>query len=128
VTKSPITDRMAELLAMLLETHHVCIISGGWLPQFEKQVVSNLHVEHHLLKNLHLMPTCGTRYYHYDDVKHAWKLVYAEDIPTEDRKRIIGVLIRAAKETGHLELNPYGELAQDRYSQITFSALGQDAP
>lgn len=128
VTKSPISDRMAELLGELLETHQVCIISGGWLPQFEKQVINNLHVEHHLLQNLHLMPTCGTRYYRYDDIERGWKLIYAEDIPEKDRKRIIAALTRAAEETGYLEPNPYGELAQDRFSQITFSALGQDAP
>ncbi len=128
VTKSTISDKMAELLGKLLETHQVCIISGGWLPQFEKQVVDNLHVEHHLLQNLHLMPTCGTRYYRFDDISKEWKLVYAEDIPEKDRKRIIDSLTRAAKETGYLEPKPYGELAQDRYSQVTFSALGQDAP
>jgi HAD superfamily hydrolase (TIGR01484 family) len=104
------------------------VISGGWLPQFEKQVVNNLHVEHHLLQNLHLMPTCGTRYYRYDDIERSWKLIYAEDIPEKDRKRIIDVLTKAAKETGYLEPNPDGELAEDRFSQITFSALGQDAP
>lgn len=74
------------------------------------------------------MPTCGTRYYRYDDITKKWKLIYAEDIPEKDRQRIISCLTKAAEETGYLEANPYGELAQDRYSQITFSALGQDAP
>lgn len=128
VTKSPISDKMAELLSTLLETHQVCVISGGWFPQFEKQVIDNLHVKHHLLQNLHMMPTCGTRYYRYSDIDKSWKLIYQEDIPTEDRERIIKVLTDAARETGYLEANPFGELAQDRYSQITFSALGQDAP
>ncbi len=128
VTKSSISDKMAELLSQLLETHQVCIISGGWLPQFEKQVVNNLHVEHHFLQNLHLMPTCGTRYYRFDDINKKWKMIYSEDIPKEDRKRIIDALTKAAIEAGYLEKNPYGELAQDRFSQITFSALGQDAP
>jgi phosphomannomutase len=127
VTKSPISDKMAELLGKLLETHQVCVISGGWLPQFEKQVVNNLHVEHHLLQNLHLMPTCGTRYYRFDDINKEWKLIYSEDIPEKDKKRITDALTKAAKETGYLEPNPDGELAEDRFSQITFSALGQDA-
>lgn len=128
VTKSPISDRMSELLGQLLETHQVCVISGGWFPQFEKQVIDNLHVEHHLLQNLHMMPTCGTRYYRYSDIEKAWKLIYQEDIPAEDRQRIVEALADAARETGYLEPKPYGELAQDRLSQITFSALGQDAP
>lgn len=128
VTKSPITDRMAELLSTLLETHQVCVISGGWLPQFEIQVVNNLHVEHHLLQNLHLMPTCGTRYYRFNDIAKEWELVYSEDIPEKDKKRIVNVLTEATKKCGYYEENPHGELAQDRYSQITYSALGQDAP
>lgn len=128
ITKSPISDRMSELLSKLLETHQVCIISGGWLPQFEKQVINNLHADRSLLANMHLMPTCGTRYYRYDNIKHDWQMVYSEDIPAKDKKRIIDSLTNAAKETGYQEDNPYGELAQDRFSQITFSALGQEAP
>lgn len=128
ITKSPITDVMAELLGKLLETHQVCVISGGWFPQFKTQVIDNLKVEHNLLQNLHLMPTCGTRYYRYDAIEKDWKIIYKEDIPKEDRERIVNALTKAAKETGYLESKPYGELAQDRYSQITFSALGQDAP
>lgn len=128
VTKSPITDKMSELLGELIKNYQVCVISGGWFPQFEKQVTNNLHIEHHFLTNLHLMPTCGTRYYRYNDVDKSWQTVYQEDIPPEDRKRIISVLTEAARKTGYLEESPFGELAQDRYSQITFSALGQEAP
>lgn len=128
VTKSAINDRMAELLGVLLKSYQVCIISGGWFPQFEKQVVNELKIEHHYLQNLHLMPTCGTRYYRYDDITKEWKLIYSEDIPEKDKKRIIEALIGATKKCGYYEENPYGELAQDRYSQITYSALGQDAP
>lgn len=128
VTKSPISDRMAELLGQLLETHQVCIISGGWLPQFQKQVTDNLRIEHHFLQNLHLMPTCGTRYYRYNDIDKDWKMIYSEDIPEKDKKRIINALTEATKKCGYYEEKPYGELAQDRFSQITYSALGQDAP
>lgn len=127
VTKSPMTDQMAELLGTLLETHQVCVISGGRFEQFQKQVVDNLRVEHHLLLNLHLMPTCGTRYYRYDDIKRTWVKIYSEDIPEADKKRIVDALTSAAKETGYLEPNPSGEIVEDRGSQITFSACGQQA-
>ena len=119
---------MAELIGALLQTHQVCIISGGRFEQFQQQVVDNLKVKHHLLINLHLMPTCGTRYYRYDSVKRKWTKLYSEDIPTEDRNRIIEALTTAAREVGHLETNPHGEIIEDRGSQITFSACGQQAP
>lgn len=128
VTKSAISDRMAELLGQLLERYQVCVISGGKFEQFTKQVVDNLQVEHHQLLNLHLMPTCGTRYYRFDDINEEWKMIYAEDIPDADKKRIIDALTEAAKETGYLEAEPYGEIVEDRLSQITFSACGQEAP
>ena len=128
VTKSPINDKMSELLAELIKNFQVCVISGGWFPQFEKQVVDELRIEKHYLQNLHLMPTCGTRYYRYNAIDDKWQMIYSEDIPKEDRQRIIDTLTQATKECGFYEKNPYGELAQDRFSQITYSALGQEAP
>lgn len=128
ITKSPISDHMAELLGGLLETHQVCIISGGRFEQFQKQVIDNIKVADYLLSNFHMMPTCGTRYYRYDDISKQWKTIYEEDIPEKDKKRIINALTTAAKECGYLEENPYGEIVEDRLSQITFSACGQQAP
>ncbi len=128
VTKSPITDKMSELLGDLLATHQVCVISGGNFEQFKKQVINNLKVEHHLLMNLHMMPTCGTRYYRFDDIDQGWRQIYAEDIPEADKIRIKQALTQAAKETGFLVAKPYGDIVEDRGSQITFSACGQEAP
>ncbi len=128
VTKSTISDRMAELLGQLLQKYQVCVISGGAFPQFQKQVIDALQVPHHLLVNFHMMPTCGTRYHRYDDIAGEWKIIYAEDIPDKDKKRIIDALTQAAEECGYLEKEPYGDIVEDRSSQITFSACGQQAP
>lgn len=127
ITKSAISDRMAELLAQLLETHDVCVISGGNFEQFEKQVIDNIKAPHHLLTKLHMMPTCGTRYYRFDDIDLHWRKIYAENIPEKDKERITDVLRRAAKQAGYWEEKPDGEIVEDRESQITFSACGQQA-
>ena len=127
ITKSAISDRMAELLAQLLETHDVCVISGGNFEQFEKQVIDNIKAPHHLLTKLHMMPTCGTRYYRFDDIDLQWRKIYAENIPEKDKERITDVLRRAAKQAGYWEEKPEGEIVEDRESQITFSACGQQA-
>ena len=83
-SKASLDAEMAKLLTALLGIVKVAVISGGDWPQFEKQVLANLpHDEH--LKNLSLLPTCGTKFYQ-----------YAND--------------------------------EDRGSQITYSALGQQAP
>jgi hypothetical protein len=128
VTKSPISDRMGELLVQLLEYYDVCIISGGKFEQFKKQVVDRLEAEPRKLSRMHLMPTCGTRYYHYDEIEKNWKLQYAEDLSKEEKDKIIEVLETSAKQVGLWVEKPYGEIIEDRGSQVTYSALGQLAP
>ena len=127
VTKSPISDRMSLLLGRLLEHYDVCVITGGTLHQIETQVVKRLEVPEHLLGRLHLMPTCGTRYYRYDELAQKWAMQYAEDLSTEQKTRIIHALEGVAKEMNIWCENPAGEIIEDRYSQITMSALGQQA-
>lgn len=127
ITKSPISDRMSELLGQLLDHFDVCIISGGRYEQFQEQVINRLHAEPHKLNRLHLMPTCGTRYYRYDELGKEWQLQYAEDLTDEQKQQIQEVLEASAKELGLWEANPAGAIIEDRGSQITFSALGQKA-
>src|SRR5690348_15489399 len=79
-SKSPLNDRMAVALDKLLGNFHVCVISGGKFELFQNQLLSNLHAEPDRLERLHLMPTCGTRYYAFDRAKNNWKQLYAEDL------------------------------------------------
>jgi HAD superfamily hydrolase (TIGR01484 family) len=126
VSKSQIEPRMADMLGRLLAEIDVCIISGGRFEQFDNQVLRHLRVDEPARLRLHLMPTCGTRYYRWIDGD--WGEVYAEDLSESDKDRIIAVLTEGAKELGLWEPEPWGEIIEDRGSQITFSALGQSAP
>jgi len=63
-SKASLDAEMAKLFSKLIDTLKVSIISGGDWPQFEKQVLSNLTKEKHL-KNLSILPTCGTKFYQY---------------------------------------------------------------
>lgn len=128
ITKSPISDRMGELLVDLLEQYDVCIISGGKFEQFKKQVVDRLEAPAHKLNRMHLMPTCGTRYYRYDELTADWKLQYAEDLTDAQKQKILEALESSAKELGLWAEKPYGDIIEDRGSQVTYSALGQQAP
>lgn len=128
VTKSPMSDRMSELMAQLLERHEVCVISGGAFTQFQKQVIDRLDASAEALTRLHMMPTCGTRYYRYDVTTASWVQQYSNDLSGDQKTRIIDALTTGAKELGLWEAKPYGEIIEDRGSQITFSALGQQAP
>ena len=64
-SKSPIDAEMAEMIDKLLSIIKVAIISGGDWEQFQKQVLAHLAGDKRL-KNLSLLPTCGTRFYKYD--------------------------------------------------------------
>ncbi len=125
-SKSPLPDRISAQLDKLLDNFHVCVISGGKFAQFEVQLLGNLHVSPEKLERLHLMPTCGTRYYKYDIAKAGWEQLYAEDFTDAEKTKIIEALNKGIDALGYREKTQYGELVEDRGSQITFSALGQD--
>jgi HAD superfamily hydrolase (TIGR01484 family) len=126
VSKSQIDPEMAALLDRLLERFEVCIISGGRFEQFEAQVLARLGAAGDLKLKLHLMPTCGTRYYRWQ--AGAWVQVYAEDFRAEDKAEIVDALVEGAKQLGLWREQTWGPIIEDRGSQITFSALGQNAP
>jgi phosphomannomutase len=125
-SKSAADSRMTGLLAQLLEEFQVCVISGGKFQQFEKQLLSSLQAGPDKLERLHLMPTCGTRYYAYEPDGKAWKQVYAEDFSEPQKKKIIAALNKGFDDLGLREAKTYGECIEDRGSQVTFSVLGQD--
>jgi HAD superfamily hydrolase (TIGR01484 family) len=127
-SKSPITGEMAGLLDRLLARFQVCVISGGKFEQFETQLINHLNVAPDKLGALHLMPTCGTRYYRFDIAAGTWRQVYAEDLAAEKRALIVAALNKAADTLGFRETKLWGEQIEDRGSQVTFSALGQEAP
>ena len=127
-SKSALPDRMSELLNELLDNFQVCVISGGKFGQFEKQLLGNLKTSPANMEKLHLMPTCGTRYFTYDINATKWYQIYAEDFTEADKKKIVEALREGVKECGFDKDKTWGEQIEDRGSQITFSALGQEAP
>jgi len=127
-SKSALTVRMARLLAQLLEAYHICVISGGKFGQFEKQLLTNLKTEPDKLEKLHIMPTCGTRYYTYSIANNSWVQIYAEDFTETQKAKIINAIEKAIEDLGYRPAQSWGDLIEDRGSQITYSALGQEAP
>lgn len=127
ITKSPISDRMAGLLSQLLDHFEVCIISGAKFELFTTQVVSRMAASPEQLNRLHLMPTTGTSYYRYDSDTNDWAPRYQEDLTPEQKQQIVTVLEASARQLGYWTESPAGEMIEDRGSQVTLSALGQQA-
>lgn len=124
-SKQALKDSMAQALADLLSVAHVAVISGGDWPQFEKQVASRLSNKADLSK-LWLMPTTGTKLYTHRD--GAWAPVFADVFSAEKRADIVSKFNESLAATGFQPEQTWGETIEDRGSQITFSALGQEAP
>ncbi|MBE1529462.1 hypothetical protein GGC65_003918 [Sphingopyxis sp. OAS728] len=124
-SKQPLGDAMGDALADLLDVADVAVISGGDWPQFDKQVASRLPERADLFR-LWLMPTTGTKLYTHRDGD--WQALYAELFDEEEKHHILEAFDAALDATGFVPEEVWGERIEDRGSQITFSALGQQAP
>ncbi len=123
-SKSSLDPEMSALLHDLLGIVKVAVISGGDWSQFDKQLLSNFPQDERL-NNLILLPTCGTKFYKYTGL---WKKIYSEDFTADEKEKIISSLKKAIEAAGFTNGKIWGEIIEDRGSQITFSALGQQAP
>jgi HAD superfamily hydrolase (TIGR01484 family) len=123
-SKSALDSEMATLLHDLLDVVKVAVISGGDWPQFEKQLLSHLPHDQSLT-NLSVLPTCGTKFFRYSG---NWTKIYSEDFTADEKKKIIDSLNKAFQAAGFKIKKVWGAVIEDRGSQITLSALGQQAP
>lgn len=127
-SKQPLDRTMADWLGKLLAVCRVAIISGGAWPQFETQLLGNLGAglpDSGMLEKLSLLPTSGTRFLTYDG---KWTQRYAEDFTPPEKAKIIAALNTVFDASGYVPEQHWGEIIEDRGSQITLSALGQQAP
>lgn len=133
VSKSPLEDNplvdgdMSDLLNKLMERYKVAIISGASMKQFEIQVLSHLTKDEDKLKNLYLLPTNGTTLCTYDGT--TWKCPPVNALTEEEKRQIFDAFYKMFEEVGfEIPDHLYGEILEDRGSQVTFSAFGQKAP
>lgn len=123
-SKSTIDQEMSKLLARLLLSKKVAVISGGELKQFQIQMLGALKNQQINYENLFLFPTCSSIFYRHQ--KGKWHLVYAHFLSKQQIQKIMSAFKQAYKELDYR--NPkktYGEVIQNRQTQVTFSALGQ---
>ena len=127
-SKSPLGEDMAEVLGYVLKRHIVVVVSGGSFGQFEKQFLSQLRIDKNLFSNLYLFPTNGTTCYAYDKKEGSWKQVYNEPLADKDKKAILKAANAVVKEFELDKAKTFGDIVEDRGSQVTISGLGQAAP
>lgn len=79
------------------------------------------------LDNLFLFPTCGSTFYLYESGN--WRNIYAENLSEEAVEKISLALREGQEESGIITEGPfYGEQIENRHTQVSWSALGQQCP
>jgi phosphomannomutase len=125
-SKQPMAPVMSELMKNLIKHVKVAVISGGNWDQFQKQFLIPFRHDNEALSNLYLLPTSGTKFF---DWKGDWKLEYDEALEPQEKKKIMAAFEAALLRADFKKPEKvYGEIIEDRGSQITFSACGQQAP
>jgi len=127
VSKSPMDDEMAELLKKLLAKKKVAIISGGFFPQHQKQVIPFMGNDEAVISQLFLFPASSTVFVRYENGE--WTKVYENVMTNEEKTKIMNAFEQVFKELNYQKPDKlYGVDIEDRGTQISFSPLGQQAP
>jgi phosphomannomutase len=123
-SKAPLKKHMEKALIELLKQKKVAIIGGGSYEQFQNQLLGHFNCPPALLNNLFLFPTTSTSFYRYNK---GWKKVYRKVLKAGEKDKILDAFTNAFNVTKYVQPEKvYGKVIEDRGTQITFSALGQD--
>ncbi len=125
-SKTIIDADMANLVTELMKHRTMAIIGGGTFERFKTQFVAGLPGGD-VSERLFLLPLNGGEMYYFKDKD--WHQVYSLALLEEEKERIREALKGASLEIGYTPpAYLYGEQLEDRIGQMTWSALGQDAP
>lgn len=118
-SKQPIPVEIQHLLVRLVEKYQVAILTGGQYQQVRKQVLDQLPDS--VRSKINVFSCSGSQYALGDGN------VQTDLLLPEDASRIKDLVEKVAIEFGYWCEDPDGPIIEDRLSQITFSALGQNA-
>ena len=125
-SKSEMDSEMAGLFEKLLGKKKIAVIGGGRYEQFQIQILGKLGAWETYLKNLFLFPLTATSFYKY--IEGQWQCIYSMDFSEEEKKKIFDAFEKTFTELNYHPEDAYQNVVEDRGSEITFSALGQNAP
>lgn len=125
-SKQALDEKTSDLLGKLLAIKKVAIVTGGGFAQLQKQVISKIDGRDDKFRNLLIFPTKGAVMYSFQNQN--WEKVYENFLTPSDKEKIIKAFDQVQKEVDFLPTEHFGPCLEDRNSQFTFSALGQEAP
>jgi len=120
-SKQPIKSDIEFLVRETAETHDIAVITGSSFEQMKRQLEP-------VKELIYFMPLNGARIYKYQNGEYS--LLYKYDFDLGD---YVEEIVDALYETSSLlcipeEATIHGPQVEIREMQVTFSALGQDAP
>lgn len=118
-SKYPIEPEMSKELHKLLKTGAtVAFMTGGSYQQVFEQILQ--YDDFMAFKNLHIMTLSGAEYW------YRGTRIWDNELSLEEKGKIYSAIIEVFD--GYQPFMQWGDIVEDRYSQITISLLGQDAP
>lgn len=133
-SKQSLQKNMSDLLCSLAKKKKVAIITGGSYGQFQKQFLPYFSVdkenENTVYGNLILLPTSGSQRYEFNLETREWQMTDMESFPSDVKEKVL-IALQEIIDSGHYGIAPAIEgdhIIEDRGTQITMSALGQNAP
>jgi HAD superfamily hydrolase (TIGR01484 family) len=125
-SKQPMTAPMGDALSRLLQKVPVAVMSGGGWRQFEHQFFPALPLGTPE-DRLYIFPTNAAACFVHREGQ--WHPQYDLSFSPDMKEKIMEALDEAMTETRFEQpAQIWGEQVEDRGGEITFSALGQEAP
>ena len=126
-SKQKVTQEVATVFTQLLAHTTVALTSGGKKELALDQIIAHLSADTRL-ENLYLLPTSGAQLLIYKN--RVWESIYEELLTPEQITLITITLTQSAAATGVIDFSSpsFGERIENRGSQVSLSALGQQAP
>jgi len=129
-SKHPIDEEMASLLKDLMRKTKVAVISGVRFEKILAQLIKPLKDEQ-FFDRLYIFPSTGGAFFQYKKGKFGskWEVVYERLLSVPYREKILSAFSTAIEQSGFVQPEKvYGSQFDVRENQITFAALGIDAP
>lgn len=126
-SKTAIDKETSSLICKLLEKKIVAVTGGGNYSQFKNQFLHYLNCAKTRFKNLFILPVSGGSLYKHRNNK--WQQIYKHALTNKEKANILNSFKESFRDIHYTSpKKTYGKVIEDRESQITFSALGQQAP
>jgi len=132
----PKSDTILKLIELIDSGKRVAVISGCSFHQMENQFGELLYKKAKcrqdyadLLSKVYLMPVSGAELYIFNEFVKGWNQQYNNNLTLREKVKIYNAWSKSCEKVGlFLSGKSYGEVSEDRGSQVTFSMCGQEAP